>query len=59
MVDSQSGATCNVRVPAETHKKIKEKCRVEGRLMGAYVDRVLRKALMGDFPNEEAAAKKE
>ena len=45
MTTLQNKRTCNVRIPAETHEQIKVKCESEGRIIGAFVDRILRDSL--------------
>ena len=46
--------TRNIRIPQPTHEEIKQKCKKEGRLMGAYVDMILNRA-MSDEKIEEAS----
>ena len=49
-----SKLTRNIRIPQPTHEKIKSKCKKEGRLMGAYVDMILNRAI-SDEKIEEAS----
>jgi hypothetical protein len=48
MSNNQNELTKNIRIPTETHEAIKQKCKDEGRLMGAYVDGVLKNAITGN-----------
>jgi len=45
MTKIHKNSTCSIRIPAETHEQIKVKCESEGRIIGAFVDRILRDSL--------------
>jgi hypothetical protein len=53
MTKTHRQLTRNIRIPQPTHEEIKRKCKKEGRLMGAYVDMILNKAI-SDEKLEEA-----
>ena len=53
MTKTDMQLTRNIRIPRQTHEKIKSKCNSEGRLMGAYVDMILNRAI-SDEKLEEA-----
>ena len=48
MTTSINSHTCNIRIPKQTHEQIKNKCKREGRLMGAYVNTILCKTIIED-----------
>ena len=52
MTKMQELPTCNIRIPKQTHEMIRLKCKKEGWLMGAYVDKILNKAISKDGMKE-------
>ena len=48
MTNRNDKPTCNIRIPEQTHKAIKLKCKIEGRIIGAYVDMILKRAISED-----------
>ena len=54
MVKENNTQKSNIRILKHTHEIIKLKCKKEGRLMGAYVDMILNRAI-SDEKLEEAS----
>ena len=44
--------TCNIRIPKQTHEQIKNICKREGRLIGAFVNIILNKAISEEKARE-------
>jgi len=47
--------TCNIRIPKQTHEIIRLKCKKEGWLMGAYVNKIINNAISSDRIKEAVA----
>lgn len=52
MMTKQNKFTCNIRIPKQTHEQLKQKCEKEGRIIGAYVDMVLKEAISKENTTE-------
>jgi hypothetical protein len=48
MAKTTKQPTRNIRIPMKIHQRIKLKCKEEGRIMGAYVSKILSKAISRD-----------
>ncbi len=57
MNNDNSTHTSSIRILKQTHEKIKSICKQEGRLMGAYVDLILNKAMSDEKINEVKQSK--
>ncbi len=45
MKTNQQRFTRNIRVPSHIHEQLKHKCKMEGLLMGAFVEKLIIKAI--------------
>jgi predicted DNA-binding protein len=57
MTTAQNNKTRNIRIPMAIHERLKHKCKEEGRLLGVYIGKILKKAISDE--NREDVAKQE